>query len=49
MIIATIIIKGKELSVNRITYPYWAHAIGWIIVAIPLAMIVGCAIGQAIV
>ncbi len=49
VIIATIIIKGKELSVNRITYPAWAHGIGWVIVVIPFIMIVGCAIGQAII
>ena len=40
------IIKGRPLSVNRITYPAWAHGLGWIIVAIPLLLIFGCAIYQ---
>ncbi len=46
VIIATMVIKGKELSVNRIIYPGWAHGIGWVITCIPLALIVGCAIAQ---
>ena len=46
VIIATMLIQGKELSVNRITYPGWAHGIGWIITCIPFGLIIGCAINQ---
>ena len=43
----TILYPGDPMSVNGNVLPGWANTIGWIIVAIPLSVIAGCAIAQA--
>jgi hypothetical protein len=48
VIIATAVFGSNELIVNNVKYPGWAHGIGYIVSAIPILIIIGCAIMQAI-
>jgi hypothetical protein len=41
------VLGGKRLTIYNSVYPDYAIAIGWIIVAAPLSLIVGCAVAQA--
>ncbi|CAF0839573.1 unnamed protein product [Brachionus calyciflorus] len=47
IIIATIIMPAEAISLKGVIYPDYAVAIGWVIVAIPIAAIPVCAIYQA--
>lgn len=46
ILILTIAFPGEQLAVNKIVLPRWANAIGWVIVAFPLSLIVGFAAYQ---
>jgi hypothetical protein len=49
VIIATAVFGSNELRVNNIPYPSWAHGIGYIVSAIPILIIIFCAIYQSFV
>jgi hypothetical protein len=46
VIIATAVFGGNELEVNNIKFPRWAHGIGIAISALPIAIIILCALYQ---
>jgi SNF family Na+-dependent transporter len=46
IIIITLIVPSGPLSVNGILLPGWANAIGWVIVALPYLILIGCAVAQ---
>lgn len=49
VIIATAVFGSNELKVNNIPYPAWAHGIGYVVSAIPILVIIVCAIYQSFV